>query len=247
MKIFAIGGGGNGCPGQPYEIKDFDMQITKLTKQARPRLLFVSFAQCTQESADAYFEIIKRNYEALGCQCAHLSDKDLQKSNVVAQKIKNTDIIYVGGGNTLRLMQKLRRYGIDKMLGQAKERDVVLCGVSAGAICWCNYGNSDSRKFTSNSIQLIKVTGLGFVNVLLCPHYDVEAHRQDDLKRMMHRTKGVAIALENCVALKIIDDKYTIEKTLPNAKAYKCYWQNGKYLKKELASCGNTKQLITKE
>ena len=32
MKILAIGGGENGRPGKPYEIKKFDEEIVKMTK-----------------------------------------------------------------------------------------------------------------------------------------------------------------------------------------------------------------------
>ena len=77
-------------------------------------------------------------------------------SEIVEEKINWADIIYVGGGNTLRLMTLLRRHKIDVLLKQAAKQNKVLCGVSAGAICWCNFGNSDSRKFTSTIIKVIK-------------------------------------------------------------------------------------------
>jgi dipeptidase E len=68
------------------------------------------------------------------------------------------DIIYVGGGNTLKMMTLRRKLGVDKALQQALKKDIILSGLSAGSICWFDYGNSDSRKFTSKSTQLIKVT-----------------------------------------------------------------------------------------
>ncbi|MDR0369187.1 MAG: Type 1 glutamine amidotransferase-like domain-containing protein [Candidatus Peribacteria bacterium] len=42
------------------------------------------------------------------------------------EKIFKTDIIYVGGGNTLMMMNKRRKYGIDKLLKQAAEQGIVL-------------------------------------------------------------------------------------------------------------------------
>ena len=89
---------------------------------------------------------------------------------MLADKLGRADILYVGGGNTLRLMTLLRRAGAVPLLDAAQDRGSVLCGVSAGAICWCRYGNSDSRKFTSGSDQLIKVSGLGYLPVQFCPH-----------------------------------------------------------------------------
>lgn len=247
MKIFAISGGGNGAFDRPYELKDFDKHIVELTGSKTPQLLFVSFSQNAITSADSYYDIISKNFKAFGCKCQHLSDRDLVDLNQVKQKIEKANIIYVGGGNTIRLMQKWRKYGIDKMIVQAGRRGAVLCGVSAGAICWCHYGNSDSRRFTSGSDKLIKVTGLGLVDVLFCPHFDVEPHRQTDIVRMMRTTKGVALALDNLVALEVIDNKYKIYKLSNSAQAYKCYWQRGKFVKQPLKPTGTIAQLVEKK
>lgn len=241
-----MGGGENGRPGKPYDIKEMDKEIVKMAGKNNPSLLFIAFTQKTAESAEDYFNIINRNFSALGCNCEHLREKDLQDMEIVKKKINSANIIYVGGGNTLRLMNVLRKHKIDKMLEVAGNNGAVLCGVSAGAICWHNFGNSDSRRFTSNSTKLIKVTGLGFVNALFCPHYDAESSRQDDLKRMMKNTKGVALAFENCSALKIDGNKFEIIKSKNTAKAWKCYWLKGKYVKKELDQFGDLESLVLK-
>jgi len=246
MKILAIGGGENGRPGKPYEIKKFDEEIVKMTGKKNPNFLFIAFTQASYEDAENYYNIINRNFTNLGCRCEHLREKDLKNMDIVKQKIENSNIIYVGGGNTLRLMNILRKYKIDRMLESAGNNQTVLCGVSAGAICWHNFGNSDSRKFTSNSTQLIKVTGLGFIPALFCPHYDAEGVRQENLKRMMKRTKGIALAFENCTALQIEGNNYKILKTKDTAKAYKCYWYKGEFVKQELPEFGRLDKLTNK-
>ena len=246
MKILAIGGGENGRPGTEYEIKKFDEEIVKMSGKKYPNFLFVSFTQKSAEGAESYYNIIKRNFSELGCKCEHLREIDLQDMNIVNKKITEANIIYVGGGNTLRLMNILRKYHIDEMLRSAGESGAILCGVSAGAICWHNFGNSDSRRFTSNSTQLIKVTGLGFIPALFCPHYDGENARQEDLKRMMKTTKGVALAFENCTALKIVDNEYCVLKIKQESKAWKCYWYKGEYIKSELPETGKIDDLVVK-
>ena len=134
----------------------------------------------------------------------------------------------MGGGNTLRLMTLLRRCGGDRLLDEAYKRGTVLSGVSAGGICWCSCGNSDSRKFTSGSDQLIKVTGLGYLPVLFCPHYDAEPLRQTDLPRMMRRVHGMpAIALDNGAALEVVDGQWRLLTSLPGARGQKCFWKDG--------------------
>lgn len=246
MRILAMGGGENGRPGKPYEIKKFDEEIVKMTGKTNPTFLFIAFTQKSVDDAENYYNVIYNNFTNLGCKCEHLREKDLQDISIVNKKITEANIIYVGGGNTLRLMNILRKYHIDEMLRTVGEKGTILCGISAGAICWHNFGNSDSRKFTSNSTKLIKVTGLGFIPALYCPHYDNEGARQEDLKRMMKTTKGVSLAFESCTALKIIDNEYWVEKTKEEAKAWKCYWLKGEYIKKELPSNGKVDDLIVK-
>ena len=51
-----------------------------------------------------------------------------------------SDIIYVGGGNTLKMMKVWKKTGVDKMLKQAYEKGIVLSGLSAGSICWFRWG-----------------------------------------------------------------------------------------------------------
>lgn len=46
------------------------------------------------------------------------------------------DVIYVGGGNTANLLAVWRLHGVDRAIRAAWRRGVVLCGLSAGMICW---------------------------------------------------------------------------------------------------------------
>ncbi|HEX3027495.1 MAG TPA: Type 1 glutamine amidotransferase-like domain-containing protein, partial [Clostridia bacterium] len=183
------------------------------------------------EEPDSTYQTMCKIYEEqFHCSTDQLTKEDLRKFVKAAVKIKTADIIYVGDGNALRLMSLLRKYKIDVLLRDAFHSRTVLCGVNAGAICWCSCGNSDSRKFTSGSDQLIRVNGLGLIPLLLCPHYDVEPARQADLKRMMKSTHNIpAIAMDKGTALEIKDGCYRILRSLENAEAKKCYWKSGEY------------------
>lgn len=238
-KIIAIGGGEIGRPKEdgsgayPVETTQIDQEIALLTEKKSPTLLFIATAS---GDSNEYFALVRAHFTKLGFSSIDplfLSDASLTKQNI-REEILSHDAIYVGGGNTLRMMMIWRRLGIDKMLNEALERDIVLSGISAGAICWFNSGNSDSRKFTSGSNKLIKVSGLGYVEALLCPHYDAEAFRQTDLKHMMKSTPGIAIALDNCAALEVVDDTYRVITSKPNATARKVYWKRGKYFIEEI-------------
>ncbi len=50
----------------------------------------------------------------------------------------------------------------------------------------------------------------------------------------MKKTPGVAIAVENCCAIEIVNDNYRIISSKKTAKAYKVYWKNKKYFEEEI-------------
>ena len=52
------------------------------------------------------------------------------------------DLIYVGGGSVVSLLGTWRAHGIDCALREAWEAGVVLCGGSAGSLCWFTHAVS---------------------------------------------------------------------------------------------------------
>lgn len=229
-KIVAIGGG----EVSAKSTLRIDKEIISFSGKKNPKILFIPTAISDSES---YYLAIKEYFSDLGCSTEVLyliKNKEKLTKKGIEIKILGSDIIYVGGGNTLKMMTIWRKLGVDVLLKKALEKNIVLCGLSAGSICWFNNGNSDSRKFTSNSDKLIKVTGLGFIDATHCPHYDSEPHRRKDLKRMMQESPLVAIAIEDNCAIQIKDGKYRIIVSNPKAKAYKIYWKNKKYFKTEI-------------
>ena len=239
-KIIAIGGGEIGRPKEgggfyPIETLAIDKEIIKQSGKKKPKLLFIPTAS---NDSQGYFEVVKKHFQSLGCRVSPLYlIKEKISKREIEQKILTSDIVYVGGGNTLAMMTLWRKKGIDKILKKAQKKGIVLSGLSAGAICWFLSGNSDSRKFTSGSKQLIKVSGLGLIEALCCPHYDKEVHRQKDLKRMMETTpKIVAIALEECTALEVVGEKYRLLKSKSTASAYKVFWKSGIFHKEKIIS-----------
>ena len=232
-KIVAIGGGEIGRPGHQIETREIDREIIRLTKKKCPTLLFIPTASGDSEP---YFQVVQNYFgKELGCKTEVLYlIKERPSNQQIREKILSADIVYVGGGNTLRMMNVWKKLSVDRILKQAYEKGVVLSGVSAGAICWFKYGNSDSRKIKDPKADLIKVSGLNIISGLLCPHYDTEKDRRLDLKKMMKKTSGISIALDNCCAIEIVDDTYRIISSKLTAKAYKAFWKNGKYNEEEI-------------
>ena len=227
-KTIAIGGGEIGRPGYPVETTEIDKEIISLSGKKSPKLLFIPTAS---GDSDGYMDTVENHFgKELGCNVHYLCIiKENLSTDEIRDEIFSSDIIYVGGGNTLKMMKLWRKLGVDKLLLEAYNKGIVLAGLSAGSICWFKYGSSDSMKFANSNADFIKVTGLGLINALHCPHYDVELNRKPNVKELMKKTSGIAIAVDNCCAIEIVDEKYRIISSKDTANAYKVYWKNGKF------------------
>jgi dipeptidase E len=121
---------------------------------------------------------------------------------LIREKISSADLIYVGGGNTLRMMKLWRQLGVDKLLRRAAHDGAVMAGTSAGGICWHEWGLSDSRAYSADGgdWEYIRVRGLGLVPHMFCPHLDAE-RRHAPLMALVHKRCGLAIACDNGAAV----------------------------------------------
>lgn len=216
MKIVAIGGGEMG-EGDTLAI---DKRNVELTGASWPNALFIPTA--SSDSRD-YAATFARVYgETLGCNVdvLYLLD-DPPPSERMAEMILGADLIYVGGGNTLKMMKRWRRLGVDHLLLEAAAKNTVLCGLSAGALCWFHYGHSDSMSFHHpDDWDYIRVKCLGLLPFTGCPHYDGEG-RDQNFQAMIAKQGGIGIALDDCAALEVIDSQYRIITARQGAGAYR--------------------------
>ena len=220
-KLVCIGGGEiprvkNGIQ-LPYETKEIDEEIVRLSDKPNPKLLFMGTA--STNSYD-YFLVIKKIFEDLGCIVENLDLlNDLIDMKEVERQILNTDIIYVGGGNTRFMLEKWKELGVDKLLLKAYEKGIVCSGLSAGSYCWFKY-----------NYDLIE--GLGVINAINCVHYD---QKDEEAKTKFYNVvkdkELIGIALDNCVALEIIDETMKIIKSNKNKNAYKVIYKNNELIK----------------
>lgn len=244
--IVAIGGG---------ELKDLetlpiDRVIVKLAGKKHPKVLFIPTAS---NDSTGYWETFRDVYGGkLGCETdvLFLIREDLSRKEI-EKKILSADIIYVGGGNTLRMIRTWRKYGVDDLLRKAYEKGIVLSGLSAGAICWFRYGSSDSRRFMKSGKQVdsfMRVSGLGLFSLTLSPHHIREKKLRDPgIVEMMKRTPGVALALDDNSAILIRDDQYEILCSKPGIGIKKVYRKNGEVKKKVLKEFGKAEELLAKD
>ena len=243
-KIVAIAGGENGRQKKDgtyykYETGPMDQEIIKLTGKEKPNFLFLGHAS-PLNLQESYFKTMKNIYGNMyGCECKFIKSSELRKKEKVDNLIEWADIIYEGGGNTLDMIRTWESTGFDKKLKEAWEKGKVLCGVSAGANCWFEYCSTDSLRILYGDDQpLIDMKCLGFVEGFFTPHSD-EDGREESVKELLKGKDVIGFLLSNCTALEIVDDQYRIlssdaseHNIEPFAK--KVYWENEKYIEKEL-------------
>ena len=231
--IVAIGGGDL----ETLATRPIDVEIIALAGASRPNALFIPTA--SSDSA-AYWEAFNRAYrEHYGCDTEVLYLLGAAPSReAIAGKIERADIIYVGGGNTLKMMRRWRRLGVDDLLRSAYARGAVLCGVSAGAICWFERGHSDSMSFYSpDDWSYIAVTGMGLLRGLACPHYNGDTAgvpRRQDFHEMMKRKQGVGLAVDNDCAVAFTSDGYRVIAAGPESGAYSLHVAHGEVIERRI-------------
>lgn len=229
LRMVAVGGGSM----KDGETLSIDKEIVALCGKARPRALFIPTASGDDAAyADAFARIYGKR---LGCRVTPLFL--LKNPPPPAERralIEEADLIYVGGGNTLKMMRRWRHLGVDKLLRTASRRGTTLAGTSAGAICWFAYGHSDSWFYYEGMPKKhIRVRALGLVPATYCPHYHKEK-REKLFLRMMARTGGMGLAADNNAAIQILSDRLRVLRSHPRAQAYRVYKKDGRAVSEPL-------------
>jgi len=141
--IVAMGGGGFSMEDD-HRMDDF---ILSLAPRQPARICFVPTA-----SADSATYLVKfyRAFSgrAIATDLTIFDPPSVPRrprlTSEIAAHVAEQDIIYVGGGSTANLLAIWRMHGVDKILRDAWTRGAILCGVSAGMLCWFRGGVTDS-------------------------------------------------------------------------------------------------------
>ncbi len=224
--IIAMGGGGFSMEPDDPLVDDF---ILSLTGKPTPKVCFVPTASGDLE---AYTERFLQAFPAERAEASFLSlfkrtEPDL-RAFVLAQ-----DVIYVGGGSTANLLAVWRAHGLDAILREAWEAGVVLCGVSAGALCWFESGSTDSFGSGLSPLQ----NCLGFLPGSFCPHYDGEAERRSTYHRFIAGGLPDGYAADDSAALHFVGTELAEAiSSRPDARAYRVWHQGDSVTEAPLAT-----------
>jgi len=202
-RILAIGGLSLGTR--------FDDLVLDLAEA--PRVLFVPTpAGDPQRLLIPFYESFARRAEP-----AHLSFDPWPPENL-RELVLAHDAVYVSGGNTANALAIWRVHGFDAILREAWGNGALLCGWSAGMICWFEASVTDSFGPALAGMR----DGLGFLPGSACPHYDGEGRRRPVYTSLVRDGFPPGIACDDAAAA-LYEGTSLVEIVArePGARAYR--------------------------
>lgn len=223
MQIVAMGGGGFSMEPDNPLLDDYVLGLARRSRggSSRARVCFVPTASGDSENycLRFYDSFAKRD-----CVPSHLP-LFVRKPGDLRSFILGQDVIYVGGGNTVNLLAIWRAHGLDGILREALGAGAVLCGISAGAICWFEAGVTDSFGPELAGIN----NGLGFLSGSVCPHYDGEPNRRPAYQKLVAEGLRPGYGVDDGCGLHFEGGRLKrIVASRPGARAYRVELVNGK-------------------
>ena len=193
MKIFLCGGGSG------EQIIEATRRFGDVIDHTRP-LLYVPLAM-ESERYPSCLEWISGELREL-----NISNIEMVTSaeELAGKELKNYSAIYIGGGNTFKLLSDLKTSGAFDRIKQFIEQDGIVFGGSAGAII---FGESleSCMLDDENNVGLRDFSGFNVLNgiSLLC-HYTNRTEEKDResteyLKELSKRLKVVALPEEDTI------------------------------------------------
>jgi dipeptidase E len=166
-RIVAMGGGGFTAGFQDAAL---DLFALSLTSRSTPRICLLPTAGGDPEEQIGRFYGF---FHGRACDPSHISLFRLGDSGGdLREHLVSQDLIYVGGGSLLNLIAIWRAHELDQILRDAWQAGTVLCGLSAGSMCWFEHGITTSKGPPSTG------RGLGFLEGSNSVHWSSQPARR---------------------------------------------------------------------
>lgn len=223
-QIVAYGGGGFSMESNNSLLDDY---VLRLTGVAEPRICFLPTA-----SGDADHYLV-RFYGAFRdrARASHISLFRRERGvSDLRSHLLGQDLIYVGGGSLISLLGVWRAHGLDSVLREAWEAGVVLCGLSAGSLCWF------AEAVSGYQGEVNRVRGLGLLPHSNAVHYG-EGVRRNAFRRHLLEGMPAGYAAEDGTALRFVGDELVeVVGSRPAARAYKLERRGSRVVETRLAT-----------
>lgn len=163
------------------------------------KLLFIPTAAKETE----YIEYSKQQIISAGIDENNLYEYNLDY-DIKVSDLLTYDVIWVNGGNTFYLLQKINESGFKDKVKHVIENGVLYVGVSAGSIVASP--NIESAGIQDpNEISMTDFTGMNFTDKVVVPHIDEEMSKK--VQAYKQNSSDKIIELHNGTALLVLDEK----------------------------------------
>lgn len=210
------------------ETESIDKWLLQLSKQEGKTQVNTLFIPTASEDLDLYIEDFETKYKCYGADVKSLK---MYKSDISQEQVNEhfdwADLIYIGGGDALILMEAVEKYNINNLLIKHLEKGKYIAGLSAGASILGSYYLNyyfDRVKFYDFSIK----KGLGLVDSLVWCHFDDEFLANEDVIEVFKNDNStyqllcigdaIAVYLDNNLIKKFESFEYSKEKYLKVGK-----------------------------
>jgi dipeptidase E len=229
-QIIAFGGGGFSMEASPL-LDDFI--LSRARNSECPRVCFLPTASGDAATYIVHFYRAFSERSCIPCDLTLTGPMPRRPSTTpeLAEFCAEQDVIYVGGGNTANMLGLWRTHGLDRALRAAWESGTLLCGLSAGMICWFRCAVTDSY----GDLDPFHDT-LGFLPTSACPHYDSERRRRPRYHELIAAGElpggyaaddGAALVFEDAELREVVASQ-------PNAAAYRVELEAGRVVETRL-------------
>ena len=229
-RILAIGGG----ELKNHEALEIDTYIAAEAKKAAgERRACGLFLPTASHDCMPYYNTFHKVYTGIfdiKTDVALTVGREIDAEKMRA-KFEKADFLYVGGGNTVYMVEQWQKTGLLSYIRDAYERGVLIAGLSAGAICWFDEMYTDSLIEGEYAVY----PGLGWIKGKISPHYN---ERMLDFDEIVLYNRFRAWGIENNAALEIVDGEPV--RTIGSGKVYVLDGSDGVSVKKTVWKTGDS-------
>jgi dipeptidase E len=193
-----------------------EYQIREMMGDAR-RIIFIPYALADRA---AYAKKAVSRFECMGFEC-----KAIDEYKSAALALDCADALFVGGGNTFRLLKALHELGLVEAIRRRIEQGMIYMGASAGSNVAC------PTIRTTNDMPIVEPATLKALNLFpyqINPHYvdpDPDSRhmgetREERLLQYLEENEGPVIGLREGAMLRMEGGKIHL-KGLKGARMFK--------------------------
>ena len=181
-------------------------------KTESKKILFIPTATNVDEYKK-YIHLTQKVFEDFGYEVENF-DISVFSEETVKEKISETKIVFISGGNTFYLLQELKKKNLISYLREKIENGLLYIGESAGSVITApNIGYADIVDDKALATELNDYTGLNLVDFYVVPHFEEEPFVESSRKVVeLYKDKLDLKVINNKEVVLVENDEFRIRK-----------------------------------